>query len=550
LSNNTKAMNSLAFNHAISKNIFLFVFLSATIVYTAGLFVDVINVDAAQYASISKEMFETESYLVIKQCGEDYLDNPPMLFWLSALSFKIFGIHNWSYKLPSFLFSLLAVYATYHLALSLYDKRVAMLSALMLYTTQAFFMFNNDVRTDTILASCVITSIWLLHEFSIRGKYFFLFFGSVFVALGMMAKGPIGAVAPALALGSHWLLKKDWQKIYNPKWLIALVIVLLLLVPMCYGLYQQFGFDGVKFFFWTQSFGRITGENVWKNDAGYFFFLHTFLWTFLPWSLIAVYAFFNTVRCFIKNKTLPEYITIGGFTLTFIALSLSRYKLPHYIFVVFPLMAILTAEIIETQINRSKQLTKWLVNVQFVIFLLYIIANALLFYVFPAENLWLPSITIAFILISTYLYYLKLFNGLVIPMALAAIAFNFAMNVHFYPNLLKYQAAKQSAETIINELPATDEIYFYKNKSAAFDFYFRSDVKAIQQHEISQKVAEGNSFWIYSENPHFSKEFDALNIPVKRQYEFDSYKVQLLKLSFLNPATRNETLNKAYLIEL
>lgn len=80
----------------------------------------------------------------------------------------------------------------------------------------------------------------------------------------MMAKGPIGAVAPALALGSHWLLKKDWQKIFNLKWLIAMIIVLILLMPMCYGLYKQFGFEGIKFFFWTQSFGRITGENVWK----------------------------------------------------------------------------------------------------------------------------------------------------------------------------------------------------------------------------------------------------------------------------------------------
>ncbi len=543
-------MNSLAFNHAISKNIFLFVFLSATIVYIAGLFVDVINVDAAQYASISKEMFETGSYLVIKHCGEDYLDKPPLLFWLSALSFKIFGIHNWSYKLPSFLFSLIGVFATYKLALSLYDKRVAILAALILYTTQAIFMFNNDVRTDTLLAASVITAIWLLHEFSISGKSFFLFCGSVFIALGMLAKGPIGIVAPALALGSHWLLKKDRQKIFNPKWLIAVAIVLLLLAPMCYGLYKQFGVEGVKFFFWTQSFGRITGENVWKNDAGYFFFLHTFLWSFMPWSVVAIFAFANSIWAFITRRTLPEYITLFGFTLVFIALSLSRYKLPHYIFVVFPLMAILTAEVIETQISRSRIITRWLVTIHLIIFVAYVILNAALFYIFPVENLWVPTIAFGFIFISAYLYYLKLFNGLVIPMALVAIAFNFTMNAHFYPNLLKFQAAKQAAETIKNELPANAEIYFYKNKSAAFDFYFRPDVKPVQQNEILQKAARGNSFWIYSENPAFKEALDALNIPVKKQYEFDSYKVQLLNLDFLNPETRQASLNKAYLVEI
>lgn len=543
-------MNSLAFNHATSKNIFLFVFLSATIVYIAGLFVDVINVDAAQYASISKEMFETGSYLVIKHCGEDYLDKPPLLFWLSALSFKIFGIYNWSYKLPSFLFSLIGVFATYKLALSLYDKRVATLAALILYTTQAIFMFNNDVRTDTLLAAAVITAIWLLHEYTINNKWIYLLGGSLFIALGMLAKGPIGLVAPALALGSHWLLKTDWQKILKWQWLFVIVIIMVLLTPMCYGLYKQFGFEGVKFFFWTQSFGRITGENVWKNDAGYFFFLHTFLWSFMPWSVVAIFAFSNSIWAFITRRTLPEYITLFGFTLVFIALSLSRYKLPHYIFVVFPLMAILTAEVIETQISRSRIITKWLVAIHLIIFVAYVILNAILFYIFPIENLWFPTIAVGFIFISAYLFYLKLFNGLVIPLALASIAFNFTMNTHFYPNLMQYQAAKQAATTIKNELPTHAEIYFYKNKSAAFDFYFKSDVKPIQQSEISQKAAQGNSFWIYSENPDFKQEFDALNISVKKQYEFDSYKVQLLKLSFLNPATRNETLNKAYLVEI
>lgn len=218
------------------------------------------------------------------------------------------------------------------------------------------------------------------------------------------------------------------------------------------------------------------------------------MWSFLPWSAVAVFAFFNTVWAFVKNRTLPEYITIGGFTLTFIALSLSRYKLPHYIFVVFPLMAIITAEFIETQINRSKQFTKWLVSIQLVIFLLYIAINAILFFVFPAENLWLPAVSVAFILISAYLYYLKLFNCLVIPMAMAAIAFNFTMNTHFYPNLLKYQAAKNAANVIKEELPANTEIFFYKNKSAAFDFYYRSDVKEIYDEAIQKKLSRMNHF--------------------------------------------------------
>jgi len=69
------------------------------------------------------------------------------------------------------------------------------------------------------------------------------------------------------------------------------------LSPMLYGLYEQYdasggrqtynGFitSGIRFYFWTQSFGRLTGESTWSNDTGPFYFIYTFLWAFLPWSL-------------------------------------------------------------------------------------------------------------------------------------------------------------------------------------------------------------------------------------------------------------------------
>ena len=75
------------------------------------------NIDAAQYASISFEMALTNSYLEVKEFGNDYLDKPPLLFWLSSLSIKLFGATNFAYKLPSFLFLLASLYAVYKFTL-------------------------------------------------------------------------------------------------------------------------------------------------------------------------------------------------------------------------------------------------------------------------------------------------------------------------------------------------------------------------------------------------------------------------------------------------
>src|SRR5215831_10762221 len=106
----------------------------ATIVYVVGLLVKVMDVDAAQYASISREMLSNHQYLQVLYNRENYLDKPPLLFWLSVLSFKIFGVSTLAYKFPSFLFTLMGVYATYRLTKRFYNEQTALLATLFLYT--------------------------------------------------------------------------------------------------------------------------------------------------------------------------------------------------------------------------------------------------------------------------------------------------------------------------------------------------------------------------------------------------------------------------------
>jgi 4-amino-4-deoxy-L-arabinose transferase-like glycosyltransferase len=80
------------------------------VVYIISGFVDVMEVDAAQYASIAREMLERGEYLQVTNRYVDYLDKPPLLFWLSALSFKVFGISNVAFKLPSLLFAIVGIF--------------------------------------------------------------------------------------------------------------------------------------------------------------------------------------------------------------------------------------------------------------------------------------------------------------------------------------------------------------------------------------------------------------------------------------------------------
>ena len=64
-------------------------FVACLVIYLVGACMDVLEIDEAQYAEIAKNMFATGEYLKVYDLMGDYLDKPPLLFWTSALFFKL-----------------------------------------------------------------------------------------------------------------------------------------------------------------------------------------------------------------------------------------------------------------------------------------------------------------------------------------------------------------------------------------------------------------------------------------------------------------------------
>lgn len=540
----------------LSKFTIVILFLAATVVYVIGLFINVMDVDAAQYASISREMMENGSWLKVLHRGQDYLDKPPLLFWLSALSFNLFGVSNVAYKLPTFLFTLLGVYSTYRIGNILFNHTTGIVAAIILYTTQAFFLFNNDVRTDALLTANVAFACWQLLDFSSSKKWTPLLLGFGGVALAMMAKGPIGAVVPAAALLSHFAFRRELKKVGWWQWYVGIFFALILMLPMLYGLQQQYGKAGPLFFFWTQSFGRITGENVWHNDAGPFFFVHNFGWSFLPWTILAMVALITLVFQLVINRfgkqCVPEVFTVGGFILPFIALSFSHYKLPHYIFVVYPLCAVMTAGFIVGREGSYRKLFHALRYIQFItVILLMGAAVYLCCVIFPLHTIFTWMAAGVLMLLSVYLFvrYGSGLQQLIAPSAMAMIAVNFLLSVHVYPALLKYQFGSELAVIVKQEKIPAGKIYFYQCNSHSFEFYAQAIIPVLKEKELAEKIGGGEDCWLIGGDD-LLEEIKNEQLHIRRQREVNYYSVSLLTPEFLNPETRSQTLRKMYLVNL
>ncbi|MCB9231318.1 MAG: glycosyltransferase family 39 protein [Bacteroidia bacterium] len=521
--------------------------------WLAGAFVDVMEVDAAQYAAMSRFMLEQDSWLELYNRGVPYLDKPPLIFWATALSFKLLGISNFAFKLPSLLFSLLTIFSTWRLARRFYQPVTAWTAALMLATCQAFFLMNQDVKTDMYLMAGILLTVWQVTAFRLDGRWWNLLLAGVGIGIGMLSKGPLGLVAPGLALGFDFVVRRDWKGLFNWRWLAVIPVVGLMLWPMCQGLWWQFGKEGIEFFFWTQSFGRITGDSEWHNSADPFFLVHTFAWAFLPWTFLLLPALWDKFKGLWQKKFRPgqgEFISLGGFILLMVALSLSRFKLPHYIFVVAPFAAILSAEWVENALNSRPKFLKVMAVALLVMALLILAGSGLLLgWAFPTpQAFWLIGGGTVLVLLG-FLFSGDARQKIILPVGTAIATFNLVLNLYFYPQLLNYQSIIPAIRKVEELGFQKDRFYAYHVGGYSWEFYGGTVYHNLPDWWAVQKIMPLFDFMCLA-NDEGKAELDFNHVPYEIIETYDHHPAQRISGKFLNPNTRAKVVKKTYLLKV
>jgi 4-amino-4-deoxy-L-arabinose transferase-like glycosyltransferase len=222
-------------NPILSSSRYFFLFFLLGIAYVLGLFVPLMDNDAGHHANIALHIYQNSDFVnLIDRGGKDYLDKPHLLFWLSAISYYIFGVTAWAYKLPSVLFSIAAIWATYKLGKRLYDNETGKLAALILGSAQAFILACMDVRMDALLSSCIILATWQLVESVTEKKWFNIILSALFMALGFSTKGLVGIIMPGIAIFFYLLYKRDFKQLFHWKWILTGLLTALFMLPVVY----------------------------------------------------------------------------------------------------------------------------------------------------------------------------------------------------------------------------------------------------------------------------------------------------------------------------
>ena len=529
----------------------------AVAVNFSGLFIPIMGPDAALYAMISKTMVLHSDYVNLYYHGTDWLDKPHFPFWITTISFRLFGFTTWAYKLPGILFLMMGAFYTYLFAKKLYNREIALWSILILLTAQHIVLSDNDVRAEPYLTGLIIAAVYHFYRANIQNNWRQLLFGSLFTACAIMTKGMFAIVPIGGAIAGHLVITKQWKQLLAWKWLIAIVLTLLFILPEIWCVYIQFdanpekivfgqnSISGIRFFFWDSQFGRFFNTGPIKGHGDPFFFVHTTLWAFLPWSLLlfaAIFQFIKTGKSDVKEQ---EWYCISGALTTFLLFSASGFQLPHYLNIVFPFFAILTANYIYN--IALVKIMNWVSIVQYVLIVLLIITIAALQYFFR------PQVLSVFTIITLILLVLIIFllpdeisassnQKVIFKTVLVSFFVNLYLNLAFYPSLLKYQAGSEAAFWINKHNPLRLPVVMQNGDfTSEFEFYNKEPVTFINSDDKSKLPAGPFIFYGDMDAVRILGNNGLHSIPLA---EFERYRITRLKPAFLNKATRAAQLAK------
>jgi 4-amino-4-deoxy-L-arabinose transferase-like glycosyltransferase len=277
-------------------------------------------------------MLETGNYIVPQIGSNPYFRKPPLVNWLVAASFKIFRVHNeWTARLPSALAVLAVAIAFVTVARASIGPRVAIIAALIWMTNIGIIEKGRLIEIEALYVSlCGLAIIfWLSFWIERKSPLLIWLSASVFLGLGLLAKGPTHLVFfYAVVMAVLWQAK-DWRLLFHPAHFAALAIILVIpaawAIPFLHSTTTQVAMDK-----WSSQYtGRLKGI-----DFKFFSWIQNIprgLIYFLPWVLLFPFVRFS--RFHDQSHRRLARALAWGIAVPFVAVNLvpgavARYSMP------------------------------------------------------------------------------------------------------------------------------------------------------------------------------------------------------------------------------
>jgi 4-amino-4-deoxy-L-arabinose transferase-like glycosyltransferase len=333
--------------------------------------------DEGRNAEVAREILLLRDWVTPHYDFIPRLDKPVFFFGLVALSFKLFGLGEWSARLPSVLAALGCLSLTYILARAIFGRQAALWSVLILVTSVEFFALSRIVILDMVLTMFITVSMvcfWLSHLAAGRRRKTLLLLMYVFLGVAPLIKGPIGFLLPAAVIFFYLLFSRKWA--FFGAMELSLGVPVFLIVAASWYVAAELRNPGfLQHFLWEENFARFISTQF-KRNGPWYYFIMVLAVGFFPWTALLP----MTVSDFRRRWPAQEHLFfILWIAVPFVVFSLSGSKLPHYILPLYPPLAILVGATVAKAFNGSSDKISWVVPFPAATFLSIALLSALLF---------------------------------------------------------------------------------------------------------------------------------------------------------------------------
>jgi len=340
---------------------FALLILATCLLFFCRLRSPLLEPEEARYAEIPRQMLAAGRWLVPVLHGQDYLDKPPLFYWLVMTGYRAFGVSEETARGVVGIIGLLTVATVYGWGRRALGPRAALLAAFVLVLSPEFVYRGRMITPNGLLALCTMAALAAGHlaRFGPQLRWHWWLLAGCATGLGLLAKGP---VAPALVLPP--LLLVGWldhrlARVGLAAWAALVGVACLVAGPWYVAVAWQCP-DFGSYFFWFHNVRRYV--DPFDHAKPVWFYLPQLLLGLLPWTLLLV----PLVRILARRhgRTAARRPGALGFVLLAAAwglafFSLAGSKRPVYLLPVLPPLALALGCTIDLLLPRARLEAVW-----------------------------------------------------------------------------------------------------------------------------------------------------------------------------------------------
>jgi 4-amino-4-deoxy-L-arabinose transferase-like glycosyltransferase len=332
--------------------------------YGIGMF-GLIGADEPRYAQVAREMLERHDWITPVLGGRAWLEKPPLYYWQAMLAYSMFGVTDVAARIPAAIDATLLVIAVY-LFFRRFRRGVEVDAALITASCAGVIGYARAASMDITLAATFTLGMLAWWAWREGGKRIYLALFYVFIALGMLAKGPVAPFLAAAIVMFFALGVRESRLVLRTFWLPGILLFCVIALPW-YVAVQMRNPQFFREFILEHNLARFSSD-LYHHRQPFWYYIPVTALAFLPWTVFVIAAMVQPLRIWWAERklVLPEpdlEWQFGVFACCWLIVpvvffSVSQSKLPGYILPSIPAGAVLLADYLRRRLDLDDAVSK------------------------------------------------------------------------------------------------------------------------------------------------------------------------------------------------